>query len=117
MQKFKCHCLPDNHGEHVPIEVYEQHLRETILTPLQALKVGCVVVVLSGKDIWHEARTFHPDKGHHEALEVPSAGDVALQLKVSSSQQLDHEDIEDLAYCCNGLLLHTRVPSLCAAVC
>lgn len=80
--KFKLQNLPDNDKDHLTAEGYEQFLRESVLTPLQALKVGCIVVVLSGKAIWHEARTAHPHKGHQEALEVPNNSDVSSQLKV-----------------------------------
>eukprot|EP00892_Ulva_mutabilis_P001682 jgi/Ulvmu1/11514/UM078_0003.1 len=81
VQKFKCQSIPEGEDGQISMDEYEQHLRENVLTPLQALKVGCIVVVLSGKAIWHEARTAHPHKGHHEALEIPSDGEVALQLK------------------------------------
>ena len=86
----------------MPLEVYEQHLREGVLTPLQALKVGCIVVVLSGKAIWHEARTANPHKGHHETLEIPDNGDVAMQLKVLLLQSPLKSDILTVKFCAIG---------------
>lgn len=82
MQNFKLHRLPEEDEEHMTLQEYEAYLRENVLSPLHALKVGCFVVVISGKAIWHEARTAHPNKGHEEALQMPNDSLAASQLKV-----------------------------------
>lgn len=80
--KFKAQSEPEKLDERILLGGYEQYLRENVLTPLQALKVGCMVVVMSAKEIWHEARTAHPNKGHEEVLQIPAHSDVDWQLKV-----------------------------------
>lgn len=80
--KFKAQTEPEKLDERMLLGGYEQYLRENVLTPLQALKVGCMVVVMSAKEIWHEARMADSNKGPHEVLNIPKDSDVDWQLKV-----------------------------------